>query len=380
MKILLVAPYASLPTDKLVNRFSFLSKKFAERGHETTFVTSDFSHHEKIHRDLNPQKTHENLEVVLIHEPGYRSHVGLKRVMSMRAFRRNFEAKFRRFDDYDVVYSAYPTIGHNIYLSESINRSKTAFVVDVQDVWPESFSSVFPMLRKVSPQWLPFSRSANKVYSSASALIAVSKTYLERAATVNRDVPTLSAYLGSEFEVVNNVPSKDGPTKLAYIGTLSYSYDIETVIRAVHELKTAGRDIEFNIFGDGPDAERLKALPHTGTNFRGMIAYKSLEAKLREQHVAVNAIKSNARQSITNKLCDYFFLGCPILNTQNDAEVVQLVSNVLHRNYQAGDVRSAMDAIGSIADDRDLHRTWKCNPTFSRDAIAEEIVSFVESL
>ena len=176
MNILIVAPYASLPTDKLVNRFSSLAKKFSQRGHKTTFVTSSFSHYDKDHRDLSSQKAFNNLDIILIDEPGYRSHVGLKRLISIRTFRRNFQRKFRQLDDFDVVYSAYPTIGHNLYLAHAINRKMTSFVVDVQDVWPESFSSVVPAVRKIPTHWLPFSRSANKVYSSASALIAVSQT------------------------------------------------------------------------------------------------------------------------------------------------------------------------------------------------------------
>lgn len=380
MKILLVAPYSSLPSDRLVNRFSYLAKNFAARGHQTTFVTSAFSHYEKSFRELGSQPEYENLEVVLIDEPGYRAHVGLKRVLSIRAFRKNFEARFPSFDGYDIVYSAYPTIGHNIYISNTINKNKTKFVVDVQDVWPESFSSVFPMLKNVSPQLLPFSRSANNVYSSADALIAVSQTYLERAAMVNRAAPGLTAYLGSEFDMMDNVPVKNGPTKLVYIGTLSYSYDIDTVIGAVHELSSSGHNVEFNIFGDGPDLKRLQGLPHVGTRFHGMVAYKTLEPKLREQHIAVNAIKGHARQSITNKLCDYFFLGCPILNTQKDTEVTRLVSEVVHRNYHAGDVASAKEAIEAMAQEKDLYKPWKCNPIFHRETISGEIVSFVENI
>ena len=308
-RLLIVAPYSTLPSDKFVNRFSYLAKHFAEKGNRTTFVTSRFSHFEKSFREPSPESHHPNLEVVLIDEPGYSAHVGLQRIRSIRQFRKNFRDRFPSFDEYDLVYSAYPTIGHNIDILQRIDRARTSLIVDIQDVWPEAFSSVVPAIGNLPRRMLPLAGAADRVYTGADGLIAVSRTYLNRGTEVNDRCRSMVAYLGSEFEMVNTRPPRLDTVRLFYIGTLSHSYDIATIVTAVHRLVAAGRRIEFNVFGAGPDLARLRNLEHSGTRFHGAVPYRELEARLREQHVAVNPIRGNAGQTITNKLCDYLALG-----------------------------------------------------------------------
>jgi len=179
--------------------------------------------------------------------------------------------------------------------------------------------------------------------------------------------------------MIDMVPKRDHALKLFYIGTLSYSYDIETIIRAVDQLSSAGYGVEFNIFGGGPDLARLQNLSGQGTVFHGYLPYKKLEAELRTQHVAVNAIRAKAAQSVTNKLCDYLALGCPLLNSQTGREESALISGVYHRNYRAGDVKSARNAIFELLNDPASFGTWSANSQFSRKAITDAILEFIET-
>lgn len=378
MRVLLIAPYSALPSDTFVNRFSHLARAFASRGHSTTFVTSRFSHRRKDFHS-RPERFSENLDVVLVENRPYRSHIGLARVLSLRDFRRNFDAAFRDLAAYDLVYSAYPPIGHNLSVARKIDRGRTKLIVDVQDVWPESISSVIPSFKHLPVGLLPFSRAANSVYRSADALIAVSQTYLERATSTNSQAKSLVAYLGSEFALRETAPS-DGPLRLFYIGTISYSYDIGTIVDAVDQLVNAGYRIDLSVFGDGPALEGMRRRPHAGTTFHGSVPYKVLEPELRRRHVAVNCIRAKAPQSVTNKLCDYLSLGCPILNSQENAEVKALLAKVVHRSYRAGDVASAARAILSMAEDESTYSPWIPNAGFSRSAISESIVDFSERL
>ena len=128
------------------------------------------------------------------------------------------------------------------------------------------------------------------------------------------------------------------------------------------------------------NAPRLQSLPHNGTTFHGRLSYKALEAELREQHVAVNAIRAKAPQSVTNKLCDYLGLGCPLLNSQEGEEVKGLLSKRLHRNYRAGDISSASKAIAEMIESPRTREVWKADPTFSRNAISDAIIDFIETL
>lgn len=379
-RILIAAPYSTLPSDKLVNRFAHLAKICAERGHETTLATGQFSHRTKSYHQDSIEEDNANPRISLIKNRSYSSHIGMRRILSLRDFKKNFELEFANLSHFDVVYSAYPPIGHNLAIASRRNKSGGKFILDVQDVWPESFSSVLPFLSRVPVKLIPFSGSANKVYSSADAIVAVSQTYLERAVKVNPRAKTLMAYLGSEFKIADTIPVEAPAVRLFYIGALSHSYDIATIIDAVHGLTIDGRKIEFNVFGSGPDLLRLQDRPHSGTFFHGFLPYKEMEDRLRNQHVAVNAIRPGAPQSVTNKLCDYLALGCPILNSQDGTEVRSLLASVPHQNYRGGDVFSAKVAIERLIEDPGLLRPWRGNATFSREIISNKIVDFIESV
>ncbi|HEY8605375.1 glycosyltransferase [Tsuneonella suprasediminis] len=378
-KVLIAAPYSSLPSDGYVNRFSHLALRFAECGVDTTLATSRFAHQGKrFHADAESEIA--NLTIKLIDTRTYQSHIGLKRILNLRDFRRNLVRELSPLDSYDLIYSAYPSIGHNLELARRLKGTETKLIVDVQDIWPEAFSSVIPAISKVPPQMIPFSRAANRAYAAADGLVAVSETYLSRARLANPDVPALTAYIGSEFSQAPHTPNPHGPLKLCYIGTLSYSYDIETVMRAVDTLVSTGRKLEFNVYGNGPDYERLRALPVRGTKFHGYIKYADLERVLRNQHIAVNAIRANAPQSVTNKLCDYLSLGCPVMSSQVGDEVEALLASRLNAHYIAGDAASAVDAIRHLIDSPDLLNTWQPDERFDREAISRNIIEFARAV
>lgn len=378
--ILIAAPYSTLPGEGFVNRFAFLAQHFVRNGHKVTFATSAFSHIQKKKRTVDNNVLPENLDVILIDEPGYRSHVGWDRVYSIKIFSRNFKRTFADLSAYDLVYSAYPLISHNLHIASVVNPQKTRYVVDIQDVWPESFSSVIPAIGRLPPQLLPFARSANRVYSAADGIVAVSQTYLDRALKVNDACKSMVGYLGSEFDVAVTTPRRGNTINLFYIGTLSHSYDVKTVMAAVEVLASEGINLKFNVFGAGPQLDGLRNLGMNNTIFHGLCGYRELEQQLRTQHIAVNPIARGAPQSITNKLCDYFALGCPLLNSQEGFEVQALISDKVHANYRAGDVMSARDAISSLLKEKLMLSNWNSDERFIRKAIADKILSFVEGI
>ena len=378
--ILIVAPYSTLPGEPHVNRFSHLAVALAQHGHRVTFVTSRFSHSSKTHRSGPTVATHDGITVVLIDEPGYEKNVGYGRLRSIRTFTANFSGRFGSFDDFDLVYSAFPLISTNIYILKTLNRNRTKFVVDIQDVWPEAISAAFPLARYLPNKLLPFNKSANRVYRGADAIVAVSQTYLNRGLSVNSDAPGLLAYLGSEFKIRTTAPDPSNKIKLFYIGTISYSYDIETIMCAVAELRSCGVAVEFHIYGDGPHRKGLMDKQLDGSTFHGSVPYCELDDALRSKHVAVNCIKAYAPQSITNKLCDYMIWGGAVLNSQELPEVRSLLGRVPHANYKAGSVSSACDAILCLLASGQLFEERTSLAEFSRDVSTSRIIFFVERL
>lgn len=261
MNITIAAPYCSLPSEPHFNRFWYLAELLSQ-SHDVLLITSNFKHYDKSFRRPEDAEaaSQGRLKVILLEESGYSKNVSLGRVTSHHRFVKHFEKWLEncRPGEQDVVYSAYPLIATNLLLGKHKARLGYKLIVDVQDVWPESFSSVVPFLKKVPHKLLPFASRANRAYRYADALVAVSQTYLDRAKETNPNVPGEVIYIGADFPKLDAAPAKDfgdDKTRFFYLGTLSYSYDVETVCKGVRKLLDAGEV-----------AEVLTLLPHA--NYR----------------------------------------------------------------------------------------------------------------
>lgn len=367
-KILIVAPFCSLPGEPYFNRFLYLAGLLAS-SYDVTLLTSKFRHFDKTHRTLS-SIADENFKIVLVDEPGYRTNVSVARLYSHSVFCENFRKFIEGDHNFDLVYSAYPLIQTNIALGELKRKFGFKLVIDVQDVWPEAISAVVPVISKFPLKLLPYTAKANKAYRAADGLVAVSKTYMARALLpLTQQVPCEVVYLGSSIEGRDFTPIAhfSGEIfRLGYLGTLSHSYDVETVMVAVSELVAEGYNVELHIFGGGPFEERLRSKGCRGVIFHGFVDFTPAVEFIRSCQVAVNPIASGAPQSVTNKLSDYLALGIPLINSQKSLEVLDLLQDIDHENYAPGSVRSFKSAFFRIYNRREELR-FRPSSCFVRD-------------
>lgn len=386
MNITIVAPYCSLPSEPHFNRFWYLAERLSQ-SHDVLLITSRFRHYDKSFRRHEDAAATSNgrLRVKLLDEPGYRKNVSLARVASHRVFVRNLARWLHspQAAEQDIVYSAYPLMATNLLLGKHKARLGYKLIVDVQDVWPESFSSVVPFLKKVPHKLLPFASRANRAYRCADALVAVSQTYLDRAKEANPNVPGEAVYIGTDFAAIAPPPPRfrSKTTRLFYLGTLSYSYDVETVCKGVRKLLDDGENVELHIMGGGPDLDRLKQYACDGIKFYGYIPYAEMMSVAKGCDIAVNAIHSYAMQSITNKLSDYMALQKPILNSQVHDEVAEVLTLLPHENYRSGDVDGFVQAAKDILKRKnDPVQSDEIVRRFKRDVAYQKIVNLIERL
>ncbi|WP_301673795.1 glycosyltransferase [Neisseria blantyrii] len=385
MNITIVAPYCSLPSEPYFNRFWYLAELLSQ-SHDVLLITSRFRHYDKSfrrHEDARNASA-ERLKVILLDEPGYGKNVSLARLASHRTFVKNFERLLEgcRPHEWDIVYSAYPLMATNLLLGRHKARLGYKLIIDVQDVWPESFSSVVPFLKKVPHKLLPFASRANRAYRCADALVAVSQTYLDRAKEANPNVPGEAVYIGTDFAAIAPPPRFRSKTvRLFYLGTLSYSYDVETVCKGVRKLLDDGENVELHIMGGGPDLEKLKQYENRAIKFYGYLTYSEMMSIAKACDIAVNAIHSHAMQSVTNKLSDYMALQKPILNSQTNTEVLGLLNLLPHENYRSGDVDSFVQAAKDILKRKnDPIQSDEIVRRFRRDISYRKIVNLIERL
>lgn len=387
MRILIVAPYCSLPEEPYFNRFLQLAEMLCER-HEVILVTSRFRHHDKSMRLSFDQRRAQKIErfsIVLIDEPGYVSNVSLRRVYSHGVFFKNFKLWFEATwieSRVDVIYSAYPLISTNIYLGRIKKKYGFKLFLDVQDVWPESIASVLPVLRHVNPRLLPFSSKADDAYRGADFLLAVSHTYMRRAKLVNSRAASKVVYIGcdrAQLDAAHIHKFEDQFLNFVYIGTLSHSYDLKTVVKGFAKIWRDDRIKAFlHILGDGPDRGSLEEISTPNIKFYGFLKYSEMLSFLKGADGCINALSVGAQQTITNKFCDYALSGKCIINSQTNAEVLRVLENFSHVNYAAGSVDSFVDAIDQSISAPPVSMKANVLREFDRSVSYPALIDFIE--
>ncbi|MGF6148378.1 Glycosyl transferases group 1 [Kingella potus] len=387
MTILIAAPFCSLPGEPYFNRFRYLAEMLAER-HDVLLLTSRFRHYDKSFRRPEDAAAASSgrLKVELIDEAGYTENVSTGRLKSHHGFVRRLDHWLhgRRTGEFGLVYSAYPLIASNLVLGRHKARLGYKLLIDVQDVWPESFSAVLPALKHLPPRLFPFARKADRAYACADALAAVSESYLARARAANPAVPHEAVYIGADCAAVAAAPAlrfEAGRTRLFYLGTLSHSYDVETVCRGVRLLRQRGEDVELHICGGGGDAARLQtAYAASGTVFHGYLPYADMLSLAKGCDMAVNPIHSYAPQSVTNKLSDYMVLQKPVLNSQTHPEVRRLLHLLPHENYASGNAQDFAAAFGRLKNNAAPVQTQEIARLFDRRLSYRRLAALIESL
>lgn len=345
-KLCIVAPFCSLPDEPYFNRFLYLAEELSS-DYDVTLVTSNFRHFDKRFRQ-NKLNSNLNFEIVLLEESGYKKNVSFSRLVSHETFFKSFKKWFKSAgSEFSLFYSAYPLLCTNKFLIKGRPNFNYKVIVDIQDTWPESISAAFPFISKLPLSFLPFTAKANYIYKNADAIITVSKTYARRVSEVRAVNAPIPVYIGSDFKILKEVTAvslEPGITHLIYIGTLSHSYDLETVIKAVSERS----DYTLHILGGGPNECYLKSISKSNIKFYGFMKYDEMIGYLKAADLVVNPIHSYSKGSVTNKISDYLSLGKPVLNSQLNLEVMELLNEVEHENYISGNMESFNSALDSL--------------------------------
>jgi glycosyltransferase involved in cell wall biosynthesis len=230
----------------------------------------------------------------------------------------------------------------------------------------------------------PYYRMAERACRGASALAAVSQTYLDwglRLAGRRRGPHDLVVPLGFEPESVPRAVLDEKVARLRdrgidphhttclFAGLLERSYDLETVVDAARRLEAAGKhELQFIICGDGSKAAaiRRRAQGMRHVHLLGWVDAATLQAAASISAIGLCAYAADALQSLPNKPFEYMS-GRLALASSLSGELAELIER--HQcglTYQAGDVGSCSEVLSRLSGNRALldtmrsnaHRTW----------------------
>lgn len=375
-KLLIVANWSDIETDKGFDRLSYLAKTFANNNYKTTLVTSDFDHHSKKFKKVN-ESIVRNYSIKLVSETGYSNNIGFKRIYSHIIFALNvkrFLNDIEENDKPDGIYVTMPFSITTLVCKAYCNRLNIPLVVDVEDLWPEALIGITNLPSFITrTAVLPWQFISNRAYRSADAIVSHNDTYLNRALkNARNDVPREMVYLGADIsftqECINNfshnIDKSPEEFWIAYVGSLAENYDLDTMVHAAKILKEKGyKNIKLMFLGTGTYEQRLRELCEEANveyHITGRIEYPKLLAFLSKSDVAINAIK-NQVIVISYKTNDYFSVGLPIINSS-----VGELQDILDKYnagffYEVGDSGILAHSIERLYLDRELLNTMKQN-------------------
>lgn len=364
MNILIVANFTHNFDKGVVDgRFNYLAELLASRGHRVEIVTSDFDHDIKEYRKAPLQSAYA-AKITYLHEPKYNSNVSFKRLWAHYKWGRTVSNYIKNVAKPDIIYCAVPSLTAGVRCAKYCKKNGIKFVIDVQDLWPEAFEMAInnPV---VNMAFIPIKWYVNRIYRSADVVVAVSDTYCERVLEVNKKTKKgVGVFLGNDGALFENerVKKKDyfhESIYLAYIGTLSYSYDIPCVLTALDVFKQKNSTpVKFIIMGAGPLMGKFKDLARqlgVDCEFTGKLAYNEMVARLLGCDIVINPITKGSAASIINKVGDYALSGLPVINTQEAPEYRHLIEQYYCGiNCECGDANDVAKALNELVEDNNL--------------------------
>jgi glycosyltransferase involved in cell wall biosynthesis len=352
-------------------RFMYLCKELSKE-HNVEIITSDFIHGEGIHKE--PLTIKWPFKITFLHEPGYKKNVSVQRFLSHCAWGKEVKKYLKTRKCPDVIYCAIPSLTAPLAAAKYCEKNNVKFIVDVQDLWPEAFKMVLDIPVVSSLLFAPFDWRVNAVYKRADAAIAVSQTYVDRVLRVNKKCADGHAvFLGTKIETFDEgasaepkVRKPEGELWIGYCGSLSVSYDIPTVIRAMKSLREKGHEaLKLIVMGDGPHRGQFEELAKENdvdSIFFGKLAYGDMCAQVKQCDIVVNPIKGKSAASIINKHGDYAASGLPVVNTQDSPEYRKLVDSYqMGFNCHNGDADDMAEKLERLIQDKSLRLQMGAN-------------------
>lgn len=347
MNIWLINHYAVPPKYYPLARTTFFAKYLGEYGHKVTIFCASAVHNSSINLIESGEKfkteTVDGIDYVYVKTSQYSGN-GLGRIKNMFQFARRLKKICGKFEvpDYIIASTATPLAAmQGIRLSK---RYKCKNIVEVSDLWPESFID-YGILKRNSMIAKVLYRYEKKLYKKADKLIFTmegGKNYItdkkwqhkidiNKVYHINNGVD-LSGYNAYKEEYILEDKDLDSPQfKVVYCGSIRLVNNLMLLVKAAEQLKD-NDSIKFIVYGEGGDRiplqEYCKQNELNNIVFKGHVEKKYVPYLLSKADCNIIIVRQSdvvlKYGCSLNKLFDYFASGKPIIsNLKANFDLIQ---------------------------------------------------------
>jgi glycosyltransferase involved in cell wall biosynthesis len=276
IKIWLINQYAMPPELESRLRTIKFAHYLKQKGYDVTIFSASYMHNMNVNliRDKSPyiEKVYNDLHFVHIRTIGYKTN-GFKRWWSLIEFPFRFLRYYKRFGTPDIIIHTATVPWGNI-ISRVIKKLKAQYIVEILDLWPESFVA-FGLVGEKNPllklaykaeKWL-YTKADNVVFSmeGGSQYIKDKKWDIESGGTIDMkkvhyinngvDIDDFNRYK-EKFKLEDEDLVKPN-FKVVYLGSIRHANHLKSLIDAAR-LLIDFEDIKFLIYGDGDQRKELE--------------------------------------------------------------------------------------------------------------------------
>lgn len=333
--IWLINPYGNIPGEGWSDyRFNMLACALVDAGFKVRWWAAGFEHRSKVFRTNNLKhiEINKNYSISLVPVSGYKKHISFQRIRFERQFA-NGVLKYHTDlqEKPDLLFYADPAVFVEDLYRQLAAKLDKKYIVDIIDIWPEIFVKVLPNALKPFQRILfsPLYYRRQKFIFNSSAIIAVSKDYLEIGKKINPNIPSKVVYWGvndlaENVKIVSDNIKKQCDKKapsdlwLIYAGTLGENYDIKSIIKLSEKFKQNPK-IKFFIAGDGPLRDfvvnSIVTLNLENVKYLGRLNHLDLVFFYNFCDIAISSYIKDSTVSMPIKAFDFFKFGLPVLNS-----------------------------------------------------------------
>ncbi len=182
-------------------------------------------------------------------------------------------------------------------------------ILNVSDLWPLAGlemgllnkGTYYSLLEKMES--FCYQKSDLILGQSEEILEHVKKNTVEKALFLYRNYPTF------EPPHLNTMITQRPRIKIVYAGLVGVAQGLSKIFSQIKIPK----NIEFHIYGDGPDMSSLENLKKTQITFHGSVTREILHRELQNYDVAFVPLMTRIYGSVPSKIFEYSRLGLPLL-------------------------------------------------------------------
>ena len=354
-------------------RYGYLAESLLRQGHQVLRWAPTFQHARKQQRFDTDKRVevapgHDNQ---FVYARGYRRNVSWARMRSYRYLATRFRKLALEHARPDIIVSGIPSLDWCEAAVDFGVAQGVPVVIDVRDLWPDIFETALPRaLRPLGRSLLSsFHRQADRICRQATALTAVSESYLQWGLQrANRPQRETDRVIPLGYRQQNEGDGSPDASLLAglrrqgvdfnkticcFFGLFEKSYDLRTIIDAARQFQEAGRtDVQFVLCGAGSQEASLRrraaGLPNV--IFLGWVNPATIAAVMSVSKIGLAAYGGDAMQSLPNKPFEYMAGRLAVVSSLQGELAELLAENQCGVTYSPGSSREIYEAIACLMD------------------------------